>query len=96
LIIGLENEHIIPNATHDSVIVTRHLYEMNIDDIDSNYREVSAWVPGVLGFTRIETYDIVKLVVKKIKPDFLIVVDVLAAYAVTRVNKMIQIIDTGI
>ena len=100
LIIGLGNEHITPDAlgplTLDNVIVTRHLYEMKLEDIDSNYREVSALVPGVMGLTGIETYDIIESVVKKVKPDFLIVVDALAARAVNRVNKMIQITDTGI
>ena len=100
LIIGLGNEHITPDAlgplTLDNVIVTRHLYEMKLDDMDPNYREVSALVPGVMGLTGIETYDIIESVVKKVKPDFLIVVDALAARAVSRVNKMIQITDTGI
>jgi spore protease len=49
-----------------------------------------------MGLTGIETYDIIESVVKKIKPDFLIIVDALAARAVSRVNKMIQITDTGI
>ena len=100
LIIGLGNEHITPDAlgpfTVDNIIVTRHLYEMKVDDIQSNYREVSALVPGVMGLTGIETYDIIEAVIKKVKPDFLIVVDALAARAVNRVNKMIQITDTGI
>lgn len=100
LIIGLGNEHITPDAlgplTLDNVIVTRHLYEMELEEIDQNYREVSALVPGVMGLTGIETYDIIESVVKKVKPDFLIIVDALAARAVSRVNKMIQITDTGI
>ena len=100
LVVGLGNEHITPDAlgplTLDHVIVTRHLYEMDFEDMDPNYREVSALVPGVMGLTGIETYDIIESVVKKIKPDFLIVVDALAARVVSRVNKMIQITDTGI
>ena len=100
LIIGLGNEHITPDAlgpmTLDNVIVTRHLYEMKFADIDSSYREVSALIPGVMGLTGIETYDIIESVVNKIKPDFLVVVDALAARSVSRVNKMIQITDTGI
>ena len=100
LVIGLGNEHITPDAlgpmTLDNVIVTRHLYEMKLDDFEGNYRKVSALVPGVMGLTGIETYDIIESVVNKTKPDFLIVVDALAARAVSRVNKMIQITDTGI
>jgi len=66
------------------------------DDLGNGYRKVSALAPGVMGLTGIETYDIIESVVGKIKPDFLIVVDALAARAVSRVNKMIQMTDTGI
>ena len=100
LVIGLGNEHITPDALGpmvlDNIIVTRHLFEIAGDELDGNYRKVSALAPGVMGLTGIETFDIIESVVKKIKPDFLIVVDALAARAVSRVNKMIQMTDTGI
>lgn len=100
LVVGLGNEHITPDALGpmalDNIIVTRHLYELADDEISDNYREVSALAPGVMGLTGIETYDIIESVVKKTKPDFLIVIDALAARAVSRVNKMIQMTDTGI
>ena len=100
LVIGLGNEHITPDAlgpmTLNNIMVTRHLYEIATDELDETYRKVSALTPGVMGLTGIETFDIIESVVKKIKPDFLIVVDALAARAVSRVNKMIQMTDTGI
>ena len=100
LVIGLGNEHITPDALGpmalDNIIVTRHLYELADGEMDGDYRKVSALAPGVMGLTGIETYDIIESVVKKIKPDFLIVIDALAARAVSRVNKMIQMTDTGI
>lgn len=100
LVIGLGNEHITPDALGpkvlDNIIVTRHLYEVARDELDGDYRKVSALAPGVMGLTGIETYDIIESVVKKTKPDFLIVIDALAARAVSRVNKMIQMTDTGI
>ena len=100
LVIGLGNEHITPDALGpmvlDNIIVTRHLYELAGDALDGDYRKVSALAPGVMGLTGIETFDIIESVVKKTKPDFLIVVDALAARAVSRVNKMIQMTDTGI
>ena len=100
LVVGLGNEHITPDALGpmvlDNIIVTRHLYEMAADALDGDYRKVSAFAPGVMGLTGIETFDIIESVVKKTKPDFLIVVDALAARAVSRVNKMIQMTDTGI
>jgi len=100
LVIGLGNEHITPDALGpmalDNIIVTRHLYELAGEELDGDYRKVSALAPGVMGLTGIETFDIIESVVKKTKPDFLIVVDALAARAVSRVNKMIQMTDTGI
>lgn len=100
LVVGLGNEHVTPDALGplvvDEIIVTRHLYELTPDTVDRDYREVSAIAPGVMGMTGIETYDVIESVVKKTKPDFLVVVDALAARAVTRVNKMIQMTDTGI
>jgi len=100
LVVGLGNEHITPDALGpmalDNIIVTRHLYELAEEEMDGDYRKVSALTPGVMGLTGIETYDIIESVVKKIKPDFLIVIDALAARAVSRVNKMIQMTDTGI
>ena len=103
LVVGLGNEHITPDAlgplTLNNVIVTRHLYEIGeIGEAGKkdDFREVSALSPGVMGLTGIETYDIIESVVKKVKPDFLIVVDALAARAVARVNRMIQMTDTGI
>jgi len=100
LVVGLGNEHITPDALGpkvlDNIIVTRHLYELASEDMDGNYRKVSAFAPGVMGLTGIETFDIIESVVKKIKPNFLIVVDALAARSVSRVNRMIQMTDTGI
>jgi len=100
LVVGLGNEHITPDALGplvlDNIMVTRHLKKIANEEWDNNYRNVSAIAPGVMGLTGIETYDIIESVVKKIKPDFLIVVDALAARSVNRVNKMIQITDTGI
>ena len=100
LVIGLGNEHVTPDALGplvvDEVVVTRHLYELAPDEVDRDYREVSALSPGVMGMTGIETYDVIESVVQKTKPDFLVVVDALASRSVARVNQMIQMTDTGI
>ena len=100
LVIGLGNDHVTPDALGpmvvDEVIVTRHLYELRPNEVDRSYREVSALAPGVMGMTGIETYDVIESLVKKVKPDFLVVVDALASRSITRVNKMIQMTDTGI
>ena len=49
-----------------------------------------------MGTTGIETKEIIEGVIEKTKPDFLIVIDALAASSLERINKTIQITDTGI
>lgn len=96
LIVGLGNEKSTPDSLGplviDNIIVTRHL---EILGLNSN-RVVSAIKPGVTGSTGIETKDIIKSVVDKIKPDFIIVIDSLKSESLKRLNKTIQLTDTGI
>lgn len=98
LAIGLGNDKSTPDSlgpgTIDRLIVTNHLYELG--NLDSGFRRVSALNPGVTGTTGIETSDIIKSIVDKVDPDFLIVVDALASSSLERVNCTIQITDTGI
>ncbi len=98
LIVGLGNISVTPDALGpyviDNVIVTRHLFELN--HISEGFSNVSAIAPGVMGTTGIETYDIIASVVKKINCDFVIAIDALATNSLSRVNKTIQIADSGI
>ena len=98
LFIGLGNNKSTPDSlgpkVAKNVMVTRHIYDLG--ELDSNYRVVSMLIPGVKGITGIETHDIIESVVKKIKPDFIVAVDALASGSVDRVNKTIQMTDTGI
>ena len=75
-----------------------HLMNHEIKKIttDNKYRVISSLVPGVMGTTGIETKEIIEGVIEKTKPDFLIVIDALAASSLERINKTIQITDTGI
>lgn len=57
---------------------------------------VSAVVPGVMGMTGMETVEILKGIVGETKPDVIIAVDALAARSSKRLNRTIQIADTGI
>ena len=57
---------------------------------------VSAIVPGVMGQTGMETVEIIKGIVQETKPDFIIAIDALAARSSKRLNRTIQIADTGI
>lgn len=98
LIVGLGNPLSTPDSLGplvvDNIIVTNHIYELNY--LSKNYSRVSAIKPGVKGETGIETSDIIESIVKKIKPDYLIVIDSLSSSSIERLNKTIQITDTGI
>ena len=98
LIIGLGNNKSTPDSlgfeTIKNIIVTRHLFEIN--DVDNKYRNISVLEPNVMGNTGIESKDIILGVIKEIKPDFIIAIDSLAAGNIERVQKTIQITNTGI
>lgn len=98
LIVGLGNDKSTPDSlgplTIDKVLVTNHLFMYG--QVEEGFRSVSAIIPGVTGTTGIETSDLIKSIVDGIKPDFLIMIDALASQALDRVNKTIQISNTGI
>ena len=99
LIVGLGNRKATPDAlgplTIDSIKITRQIVELGLP-LDSKYRVISSIVPGVMGTTGIETKEIIEGVIEKTKPDFLIVIDALVASSLERINKTIQLTDTGI
>lgn len=102
LVVGLGNRQVTPDAlgpyVMDNLCVTRHIvreygkYAMGME----RAQLVSAIVPGVMGQTGMETLEIVKGVVTETKPDLVIAVDALAARNSRRLNRTIQIADTGI
>ncbi len=100
LVVGLGNWNVTPDALGpqvcESLLVTRHLFELQPGNVEEGYRPVSALSPGVMGITGIETSDIIFGVVEKTKPDFVIAVDALASRSIERVNATIQISNTGI
>lgn len=100
LIVGLGNLNITPDSLGpkvvDKVIVTRHMFELNAKELDDGISNICALSPGVMGTTGIETSDIIKAVIDRIKLDYIIVVDALKAGEVSRVNKTIQITNAGI
>lgn len=99
LILGLGNRLSTADSlgpiTLDKIMVTRHLFVLNTN-VKEGIRSVSAITPGVMANTGIETYDIITSIIKKIKPKFIIVIDALASSSIERINKTIQITDTGI
>ncbi|MDF2592795.1 MAG: spore protease [Clostridia bacterium] len=100
LVVGLGNWNITPDALGPRVVehllVTRHIKEYIPDQIEEGVRSVCAIAPGVLGITGIETSEIIRGIVDRIKPDLVIAIDALASRKLERVNTTIQIADTGI
>lgn len=98
-VIGLGNAKSTPDAlgpfSTDKIIVTKHFFDMGIE-VEESFSNVSAFYPGVTGTTGIETSDFINGVVSEVKPDLIIVIDALASTSISRVNKSIQISDTGI
>ncbi|MDF2911405.1 MAG: endopeptidase [Sporolactobacillus laevolacticus] len=100
LVVGLGNWKVTPDSLGPSVVenvlVTKHMFDLQPENVQPGYRPVSAITPGVMGVTGIETSDIILGVIEKTKPDFLIAIDALAARAIDRVNTTIQVADSGI
>lgn len=100
LVVGLGNWNVTPDALGpmvcENLLVTRHLFQLQPENVEEGFRSVSALSPGVMGLTGIETSDIIFGVVEKTKPDFVIAIDALASRSIERVNSTIQISDTGI
>ncbi len=97
LIVGLGNNKSTPDSLGYEVLknitVTRHLF---ILDKVEGYRNISILEPNVFGNTGIESQDIIMGVVKETKPDFIIAIDSLAAFSIDRMQRTIQITNTGI
>lgn len=100
LIVGLGNLYSTPDSLGAKVVqnieITRHIKIYLPNAIDKNTRSVSAITPGVLGTTGIETVEIVKGIVSNINPKLVIAIDSLCSKNIDRINKSIQICDTGI
>lgn len=100
LIVGLGNLYSTPDSLGSKVVqnieITRHIKIYLPNAIDKNTRSVSAITPGVLGTTGIETVEIVRGIVDNIKPKLVIAIDSLCSKNIDRINKSIQISDTGI
>ena len=100
LVIGLGNWNITSDALGpravSKTLVTRHIFKNYNKDYDDDFSEVAALSPGVMGITGIETVEIVKSIVDKIKPDRVVAIDALASRKMDRVNATIQISTGGI
>ena len=102
LVAGVGNHEMAPDALGpmvvDHLFITRHLIQEygKHSEITKGMGCVSALAPGVMAQTGIETREILLGTIRETKPEVLIVIDALAARSVKRLNKTIQITNTGI
>ena len=102
LVVGLGNREVTPDALGPEVVgnlrITRHMIRVygRVSAELQQAAEVSALVPGVMAQTGMETLEIIKGVVDETHPQLVIVIDALAARSTKRLNRTIQITDTGI
>lgn len=101
LVVGLGNDEITSDSigplTAKKILATRHIAGSFADKIGlKGLKSVSVITPNVLGKTGIETMEIIESVVKKTKPQAVIVIDALASKSLGRLFNTIQICDTGI
>ncbi len=98
LIVGLGNEKSTPDALGpkaiENILVTNHLFSLG--EVEDGYRKTASFKPNVTGSTGIETKDMITSLIDTVKPDFLIAIDALASSSISRLNKTIQITDSGI
>lgn len=98
LVVGLGNAQITADAigpvTAKNTLATRHLVEQTEEF--RSFRPVSVLETGVLGLTGIESAEIIKAVVERVRPDRVIAVDALASRKLSRVCRTVQLADTGI
>ncbi len=102
LVVGLGNREVTadalgPNAA-DQLHITRHVVR-EFGKVAYNKKKmhmISAIVPGVMAKTGMETCEIIRGVVEQTSPDVVIAIDALAARSVRRLNRTIQITDTGV
>ena len=98
-LISLEREadslgpHVVENLR-----ITRHMIkEYGLKSLGKEQmHRISGIIPGVMAQTGMETSEILKGIVAETRPDVVIAIDALAARSTRRLNRTIQITDTGI
>ena len=94
LVVGLGNSAITADSLGPHVVenlnITRHSLGKE------RMHRTSGIIPGVMAQTGMETSEIIQGIVAETKPDVVIAIDALAARSTRRLNRTIQITDTGI
>ncbi|MCM1539286.1 MAG: GPR endopeptidase, partial [bacterium] len=102
LVVGLGNRDVTadslgPRVTDNLLITRQVLKEFGAAAYNREKMHlVSAVVPGVMAATGMETAEIIRGVAGQTKPDAVVLIDALAARSTRRLNRTIQITNTGI
>ena len=102
LVVGLGNSAITADSLGphvvDNLYITRHMIrEYGLKSMGKErMHRVSGIIPGVMAQTGMETSEIVQGIVTETKRDVVLAIDALAARSTRRLNRTIQITDTGI
>lgn len=102
LVVGLGNREVTADALGPQVVdhlfITRHMVKAYGKAAYNKelLHQISSIEPGVMAKTGMETAEIIKGVVHETEPDLVIVIDALAARNTRRLNRTIQITNTGI
>lgn len=102
LVVGLGNRDVTADALGPNVVdnltITRHMVKKfgKAAYGSEKIHMVSGLIPGVMAKTGMESAEIIRGVVEKTKPDVVLVIDALAARSTKRLNRTIQISNTGI
>lgn len=102
LVVGLGNRDVTADALGpnvvDNLFITRHVVKEYGKAAYSRPRMhmISSIEPGVTAKTGMEAAEIIKGVVQQTEPDVIIVIDALASRSTRRLNRTIQITNTGI
>lgn len=102
LVVGLGNREVTADALGpqvlDNLFITRHMVRIYGKAAvgEGNVNLISCIEPGVMARTGMETLEIVSGVIEETSPNVVLVVDALAARSTRRLNRTIQITNTGI
>lgn len=102
LVVGLGNRDVTADALGPSVVdnlfVTRHVVKTygKAAFANESVNLISCVEPGVTARTGMDAAEIIRGVTKETTPNLLIVIDALAARSTKRLNRTIQITNTGI
>ena len=102
LVVGLGNREVTADALGpqvvDNLFITRHVVKEYGKAAYGTQKIhlISSIEPGVTAKTGMEAAEIIRGVVEQTKPDVIIVIDALASRSTKRLNRTIQITNTGI